>query len=64
MSFCLYELALDKEIQEKLRTEICSMKAKHGGQLNNNYLMDLTYANMVLDGMKIFLSYKQFDSAS
>jgi len=64
LSFCLYELALNKEIQDKLRAEICSMKAKHDGQLNNDYLMDLTYANMVLDGMKIVLSYKQFNSAS
>nr|QIU80473.1 cytochrome P450 monooxygenase CYP6CY24 [Aphis gossypii] len=49
LSFCLYELALNKEIQDKLRAEICSMKAKYNGQLNNDYLMDLTYANMVLD---------------
>ncbi|KAL5240684.1 hypothetical protein ACI65C_008094 [Semiaphis heraclei] len=49
LSFCLYELALNTEIQEKLRTEICSMKAKHDGKLNNDYLMDLHYTNMVLE---------------
>lgn len=55
LSFGLYELALNKEIQDKLRAEICSMKAKHDGQLNHSYLMDLTYANMVLDGMQYSL---------
>ncbi|XP_022170039.1 cytochrome P450 6k1-like [Myzus persicae] len=47
--FCLYELALNKETQDKLRGEICSMKAKHNGQLNNDYLMDLHYTTMVLE---------------
>jgi len=48
--FCLYELALNKEIQDKLRAEIYSMKAKHGGKFNNDYLVDLHYTNMVLEG--------------
>ncbi|XP_001943150.2 cytochrome P450 6k1 isoform X2 [Acyrthosiphon pisum] len=47
--FCLYELALNKEIQDKLRAEIYSMKAKHNGKLNNDYLVDLRYTNMVLE---------------
>lgn len=50
LSFCLYELALNIEIQDKLRSEICSIKAKHDGRLNNDYLMDLCYTNMVLEG--------------
>ncbi|XP_001945833.2 cytochrome P450 6k1 isoform X3 [Acyrthosiphon pisum] len=49
VSFCLYELALNKEIQDKMRAEICSMKAKHDGQFNNDFLMDLRYTNMVLE---------------
>ncbi|XP_001948421.1 cytochrome P450 6k1 [Acyrthosiphon pisum] len=49
LSFCLYELALNIEIQDRLRSEICSMKAKHDGHLNNDYLMDLYYTNMVLE---------------
>jgi cytochrome P450 family 6 len=51
LSFCLYELALNKEIQDKLRAEIWTAKAKHDGQLNNDYLVDLHYTNMVLEGM-------------
>jgi len=54
VSFCLYELALNKEIQDKLRTEILSKKAKHDGQFNNEFLMDLHYTNMVLEGIIIF----------
>lgn len=57
LSFCLYELALNIEIQDKLRSEICSMKAKHDGRLNNDYLMDLCYTNMVLEGTTKFMSY-------
>ncbi|CAI6365988.1 unnamed protein product [Macrosiphum euphorbiae] len=49
LSFCLYELAFNKEIQDKLRAEICAMNAKHDGQLNNDYLMDLHYTTMVLE---------------
>ncbi|KAL5236030.1 hypothetical protein ACI65C_003440 [Semiaphis heraclei] len=49
VSFCLYELALNKEIQDKLRAEILSMKAKHDGKFNNEFLMDLHYTNMVLE---------------
>ncbi|XP_060866135.1 cytochrome P450 6k1-like [Metopolophium dirhodum] len=49
LSFCLYELALNIEIQDRLRSEIYSMKAKHNGQINNDYLMDLYYTNMVLE---------------
>ncbi|XP_022170037.1 probable cytochrome P450 6a13 [Myzus persicae] len=49
LSFCLYELALNKEAQDKLRAEIFSMKAKHDGQLTNDYLMDLHYTTMVLE---------------
>ncbi|XP_022170025.1 uncharacterized protein LOC111033547 [Myzus persicae] len=49
LSFCLYELAFNKEIQDKLRAEICAKNAKHNGQLNNDYLTDLNYTNMVLE---------------
>lgn len=49
-SFCFYELALNKDIQDRLRAEIISSKIKYGGQLNNEFLEDLHYADMVLDG--------------
>jgi len=61
LSFCLYELAFNKEIQDKLRAEICAMNAKHDGQLSNDYLMDLHYTTMVLEGMTIFTNYIRDD---
>ncbi|XP_001947920.1 cytochrome P450 6a2 [Acyrthosiphon pisum] len=47
--FCLYQLALNKDIQDKLREEIVTTNAKHGGQLNNDFLTNLHYMNMVLE---------------
>lgn len=52
MSFCLYELALKKHIQDKVRQEMISMKSKHA-EINNDFLMDLHYLEMVLAG-KLF----------
>lgn len=61
--FCLYELALNKEVQDRLREEIVTTKAKYGGNLNNNFLTDLRYMNMVLEGIinnnKHVLYYKR-----
>ncbi|XP_025206883.1 probable cytochrome P450 6a13 [Melanaphis sacchari] len=48
-SFCFYELALNKNIQDRLRAEIISSQIKYGKQFNNEFLEDLHYADMVLD---------------
>ncbi|VVC41020.1 Cytochrome P450, E-class, group I,Cytochrome P450,Cytochrome P450, conserved site [Cinara cedri] len=48
LSFCLYELALKKGIQEKLRDEIISQKFKNNGVIDNDFLVDLNYLDMVL----------------
>jgi len=50
LAFCLYELAMNKHIQDKLREHINRTKEKHGGQFSNDYLMDLHYADMVFIG--------------
>lgn len=50
--FCLYQLALNKDIQDRLREEIVMAKAKNGGELNNDFLINLHYMNMVLEGSK------------
>lgn len=50
LSYCLYELALNSDIQNKLRDEINLTNEKYGGQFTNEFLMDLHYADMVLDG--------------
>jgi len=51
-SYCLYELAINTDIQARLRAEITSSKIKQGGQINinNAFLKDLHYAEMVING--------------
>lgn len=49
-SYCLYELALNVCVQDKLRAEINLAKDKHGEFITNDFLMDLHYTNMVIDG--------------
>lgn len=50
LAFCLHELALNPHIQNKLRKHIYETKEKHGGEFNNDFLMSLHYADMVLTG--------------
>ncbi|CAI6346056.1 unnamed protein product [Macrosiphum euphorbiae] len=47
LSFCLYQLALNQNIQEEMRDEMNS-KLKEHGQMNNDFLVDLHYTDMVL----------------
>jgi len=50
--FCLYQLALNKNVQDRLRKEIVTAKEKNGGEFNNDFLINLNYMNMVLEGNK------------
>lgn len=54
IAFILYELALNKDVQDKLREEIITVTEKHGGQLNNDFVTDLRYTNMVLEGNEYY----------
>jgi cytochrome P450 family 6 len=49
-SLCLYELALHKQIQDRVREEINTVKFKYNGEMNNEFLIDLQYLEMVLAG--------------
>ncbi|KAF0760910.1 putative cytochrome P450 6a13 [Aphis craccivora] len=48
MSFCLYELALKKHIQDRVRQEINLKLSKNNGLINNELLIELNYLDMVL----------------
>jgi len=50
LGFCLHELAMNKQVQDKLREHINTKRKEHGGEFTNDYLMDLHYADMVLTG--------------
>ncbi|KAE9541555.1 hypothetical protein AGLY_003546 [Aphis glycines] len=47
LSFCLYQLALNQHVQNKMRDEMNSKLEQHG-KLNNEFLVDLHYTDMVL----------------
>ncbi|XP_050528975.1 cytochrome P450 6k1-like [Daktulosphaira vitifoliae] len=48
MEFCLYQLALNKNIQDHVRKEVFQAKAKHNGTLNYEFLGELHYLEMVI----------------
>lgn len=48
MSFTLYELALDQEIQNRLREEILSAIEENGGKITYDLLFGLKYLDMVV----------------
>lgn len=52
MSFCLYQLAVNQDIQEKVREEINSVLAKHDQKLTYDAVQDMKYMEMVVDGTR------------
>lgn len=55
MSFTLYEIAKNKEIQVKLRNEILSALAKNNGVATYDMLQEMPYLDMVCAGNQILL---------
>lgn len=53
MTFCIYELVRNPELQEKVRHEINSVLAKHEGNLTYEAILDMHYMEKVING-KIF----------
>ncbi|RZC40767.1 p450 domain containing protein, partial [Asbolus verrucosus] len=50
MTFALYELATNPDIQDKLRDEINTVLAKHNDELTYEGMMEMTYMEQVLHG--------------
>lgn len=50
MTFTLYELALNEEIQEKLRKEVNEVTKKSGGQVTYENLIEMTYLDNIVHG--------------
>ena len=48
MSFTLYELARNPEVQQKLREEIRQALAKHGGKISQALIDSLEYLSMII----------------
>lgn len=50
MNFSLYELALNQDIQNKLRNEINNAVERHDGKLSYEAMMDIPYLDQVING--------------
>ncbi|XP_050527991.1 uncharacterized protein LOC126898087 [Daktulosphaira vitifoliae] len=48
MSFCLYEIALNKSIQDRVREEMVNLLEKHNKEINKEFLSELYYLEMVI----------------
>lgn len=49
-TFCLYELATNKAIQDKLRAEVQTVLKEYNGQLTYEAIMKMTYMEKVIQG--------------
>lgn len=49
-TFAMLELALNQDIQDKLRAEILSVLSMHDGKLTYEALMEMTYLNKIVQG--------------
>jgi cytochrome P450 family 6 len=53
MTFCLYELALNPDIQDRLRAEIDRVLQKNGGNITYESIFEMEYLEKVVDGRQI-----------
>ncbi|RZC38629.1 cytochrome P450 6a14 [Asbolus verrucosus] len=49
MTFTLYELSLNQELQDKLRREINEVLEKHNNQISYDAIMEMTYMDKVIN---------------
>lgn len=52
MEFCLYEMAVNHDIQRKVREEIKRVLNKFGGQLSYEAIAEMKYLGQIVDGKK------------
>jgi cytochrome P450 family 6 len=50
MTFCLYELAVNPDIQERLRAEIDTVLEKHDGSITYESISEMEYLDKVVNG--------------
>ena len=58
MSFALYCLALNPDVQKKVREEVDSVLKKHGGEITFDGIQEMTYVDMALSGKIVIKSLK------
>jgi len=50
MTFCLYELSVNPDIQERLQAEIDSVLQKHDGKVSYEAIQEMNYLDKVVSG--------------
>jgi cytochrome P450 family 6 len=60
MTFALYELARNEDVQETLRREIDSVLDKHDKQMTYDSIQDMKYLSQVIDGKISTLSAVEY----
>jgi cytochrome P450 family 6 len=50
MTFCMYELCLHEDIQDRLREEIDVVLKKHDGKLTYEAILEMEYLDKVVSG--------------
>jgi cytochrome P450 family 6 len=50
MTFCLYELAMNPDIQERVRNEIDTVLDRHGGNITYEAIIEMEYLDKVVSG--------------
>jgi len=50
MTFCLYELARNPNIQERVRNEIDTVLERHGGNITYEAISEMEYLDKVVSG--------------
>jgi len=57
MTFCLYELSLHQDIQDRLREEIDDVLQKHDGKITYEGIREMEYLDKVVSGKTDFEEY-------
>jgi cytochrome P450 family 6 len=50
MAFCLYEMALHPDMQERVRADIDAVLRKHGGEITYEAITEMEYLDKVVSG--------------
>lgn len=61
ISFCLYELAKNLDIQKHLRTEIDRVLEDYGGEITYDGIKEMKYLDQVVSGETLTLSLEGYE---
>lgn len=57
MTFLIYELAVNHDIQQRLYQEIMDNEARNGGKIDDNSVQNMVYMDMVVSGNYLFVTH-------